>query len=74
MDKEDHIYIEAMAEKLGRAVHTLRQWIREEALPAKLMPKREGGRQKIYWTPSQVEPLIKWANQRSARRGWQSAA
>jgi predicted site-specific integrase-resolvase len=67
------IYIEEMAEKLGRAVHTIRQWIREGDLPKKLEPKREGGRQKIYWTEGQIQGLRNYADKRSARRGWQGA-
>lgn len=74
MPESDHIYIEGMADELGRAVHTIRQWIREGALPRELRPHREGGRRKIYWLPDQVEGLRAFAEERSARRGWQPAS
>jgi hypothetical protein len=61
------IYIEEMASLLDRAVQTVRQWVQEDCLPAKLRPKREGGRQKIYWTPSQVDGMRSFATAKAAR-------
>lgn len=71
--EEPKIYIEEMASLLDppRAVHTLRQWLRERALPKDLQPQREGGRQKIFWTRPQVDGLKAWAIKRASRRGWQ---
>lgn len=63
------IYIEKMAELLDRAVHTVRQWIKE--LPPELQPQREGGRQKIYWTRDQVDGMKDFSEQKLDKRGWQ---
>lgn len=69
-DDAHHIYIEEMSKLLDRRVHTIRQWIGGSHLPRKLMPKREGGRRKIYWTEDQVEGLKKFAEERSRSQGW----
>lgn len=68
---KDLVDIEQMAKQLERAVHTVRQWIREDALPKDLKPHRLGGRKKIYWKKSQVRGMKRFARERSARRGWQ---
>lgn len=70
---ENHIYIAELATKLGRTEHTIRQWIRREDFPKKLKPKTEGGRNKLYWTPSQLEGLSKYADKRAGAQGWPTA-
>lgn len=77
----ERIYIDAMALRLDRAVHTLRQWIREaekspadaQVMPANLLPLRQGGRGKIYWTEEQARGLERYAADRAARVGWGGA-
>lgn len=68
---EDRIYIKQMAKRLKRAENTIRQWVNQNLLPAELMPNREGGRAKIFWTDAQIPGLKKFARERAARRGWQ---
>lgn len=67
--EEDRIYIGALAESLGRAPHTIRQWLRRKDFPKGLRPAREGGREKIYWTPDQVAGLKEYAAERLQQRG-----
>lgn len=79
---EDKVYIEAMAAELVRSVHTLRQWLREKErepanpanLPDELVPSREGGRAKIFWTHGQLAGMRAFAEERERRRGWQGQA
>lgn len=79
---EDRIYLEVMAAELHRAPHTIRQWLREKErepanrdnLPDELVPHREGGRAKIFWTASQLEGMRAFAAARERRRGWQAAS
>lgn len=68
----DRVYIEALARRLdpARAVHTIRRWVNEGLLPAHLMPEREGGRERLYWSEGQVDGIQEFARAREARRGW----
>lgn len=71
MPPDASLSIADLADHLGRAEHTIRRWVNEEALPADLMPSREGGRQKLLWSPSQLLGLERFARDREQRRGWQ---
>ncbi len=66
---EGHIYIADMANCLGRAEHTLRQWVKREDFPHHLKPQVEGGRKRLYWQTHQVAGLEVYAAQRSSARG-----
>lgn len=66
---EDLMDIEAISRELGRAPHTIRQWLKREDFPAELQPAREGGREKLVWKPDQIEPLRAYADERASRRG-----
>lgn len=77
--EDGKIYIAEMASELTRAEHTIRQWLREKArapedpnaLPDELVPHREGGRARIYWTIEQLAGMRAFAAERDGRRGWQ---
>ena len=78
-DGDGKIYLPEMAAELSRAEHTLRSWLRDkerapqdpDQLPDDLVPHREGGRQRIYWTPDQLHGMREYAAERERRRGWQ---
>jgi len=70
--RSENVYIDEMGELIDRAPHTIRQWIREGRLPKRLLPSREGGRQKIFWPRSKVEDMKTFAEAQTARRGWGS--
>lgn len=65
----DKIYIDDLAKKLGRAPHTIRQWLKRKDFPRELKPSREGGREKIFWLPSQLSGLESYAQERMNNRG-----
>lgn len=66
---EDRIYIDELARRLGRASHTVRQWVRRPDFPLALTPGSEGGRNKLYWTEAQVPGLRAYADEREQHRG-----
>lgn len=66
---EGRIYIAAMAERLERAEHTIRQWIKRDDFPAELRPEEEGGRHKLFWVEDQLEGLRQYAAERDSMRG-----
>lgn len=66
---QDRIYIAEMANELGRAEHTIRQWLNRDDFPKELEPDREGGRNKIFWTRDQLEGMQAYAAEREANRG-----
>jgi hypothetical protein len=66
---DDRIYIDDLAKRLKRAPHTIRQWLHRSDFPKSLKPKEEGGRHKLYWTPSQMSGLKLYAKQRERSRG-----
>lgn len=65
----DRIYIDDIAVRIGRAAHTVRQWVRRPDFPAALAPGLEGGRNKLYWTEDQVQGLRAYAAERESLRG-----
>jgi hypothetical protein len=67
MSENGRIYIAEMAKLIDRKPHTIYLWLSEDVLPSKLKPKREGGRQKAYWTQSQVAGMREFAAARSGR-------
>jgi hypothetical protein len=83
---ETRIYLSDLAVQLGRKKRTIRSWVYDAvrlfelvgnvpdgALPRHLWPKREEeGRLRLYWLPEQVEELMKFADDRESRQGWQS--
>lgn len=68
-DTDDRIYIDDLAQRLGRAPHTIRQWLHRRDFPRDLKPRREGGREKIYWVDGQLDGLMAYAAERMQRRG-----
>lgn len=68
-ETEGRIYIAALAERLTRAEHTIRQWIKRDDFPAELLPETEGGRKKLYWVESQVAGLQEYGAERDSMRG-----
>lgn len=70
MSEADRIYISDMHELLGRAEHTIRQWLGRSDFPPELCPEREGGRNKIFWTHAQLAGMKIYAAEREAQRGW----
>ncbi len=66
---EGHIYISELAAHLGRAEHTLRQWVKRDDFPHHLRPQVEGGRKRLYWQSHQIAGLERYAAQRSSARG-----
>lgn len=66
---EDRIYIDDMVQRLGRAAHTIRQWVRRADFPDYLKPQTEGGRNKLFWVEDQMDGLITYARAREAGRG-----
>lgn len=71
MTSSASISIAQMAQILDRSDVTIREWIRRKVLPEDLRPSREGGRQKLVWSPEQVEGMRAFAEERGSRRGWQ---
>lgn len=69
MSDNGRIYIAEMASILGRAEHTIRQWLKREDFPASLKPDQEGGRNKLFWTSSQTNGMRDYAAERDAARG-----
>lgn len=69
MSADGRIYIAEAAEELGRAEHTIRQWLGRADFPDALKPSREGGRNKIFWTLDQLRGLHDYADEREAQRG-----
>jgi hypothetical protein len=65
------VSIVELAGRIGKAEHTIRQWLREGVVPAHLLPRKEGGRQKLLWREDQVAGMEEIARERSSRRGWQ---
>ncbi len=63
---EGRIYIEELGRLIERSVQTIYMWVRKGELPPELQPEREGGRQKLYWHPEQVDPLKEWAIAKAA--------
>jgi 3'-phosphoadenosine 5'-phosphosulfate (PAPS) 3'-phosphatase len=81
VQEEDRIYLPELTEILGRNQRTIRNWIRDserfigtddskQFLPYHLWPNREGGRQRLYWTPDQIDGLKEFANLKNKLRGW----
>lgn len=83
----DQIDLNHLADLLGRAAHTVRQWVKdaeklkdltgsvpEGHLSEELWPKREGGRNKMFWTADQIAGLEAFAQEREDRRGWPKPA
>lgn len=66
---DEQIYIAELSRILGRAEHTIRQWLARADFPADLQPSREGGRGKLYWSAADVPGLRDYAAVRSANRG-----
>lgn len=74
MSEDDRIYIEELADKLERAPHTIRQWIKRSDFPQELRPSSEGGRNKLYWQSHQISGLETYASERAKNRGFGRAA
>jgi len=69
------IYISELAALIVRAEQTIYQWVSREQLPDHLLPQREGGRRRMWWTLSQVEGMREFADEKAARwRGNRSSA
>lgn len=69
MTTESPIYIGDLANRLGRAEHTIRQWTKREDFPDALKPDTEGGRHKLFWVESQMPGLQAYGEERDAARG-----
>lgn len=69
----DAIPLKTVAERLGKAEHTVRGWVRDKLLPEELRPERDGGRRKLVWREDQMPGLESFAKEREARRGWNGA-
>ena len=67
----DLIDIQEMAGLLGRTVHTVRQWLYDDAFPRELRPERVGGRKKMYWSRSQLAGMKAFAKHKASLKGWQ---
>lgn len=62
-------YIDDLASHLGRAPHTIRQWVKRPDFPDDLKPAAEGGRNKLFWTDGQLPGLERYADERESLRG-----
>lgn len=66
--QEARVKMGELSKTINRLPNTIRKWEREGKLPKKLMPKRdEEGRR--YWTPAQVEGIVKWMAKLDMRPG-----
>lgn len=68
-DSEQRLSIEDLAERLTRAEHTIRQWLRRDDFPDALKPELLGGRKKMVWSTDQIAGLEEYARTREANRG-----
>jgi len=85
----DQIFIGELEQILDRDNRTIRTWVREAKsvasyrpdgeppegyLPRDLWPDQEGGgRRRIFWSHDQIVGLRDFAEDKSARRGWQAS-
>lgn len=70
MSIEGRIYIKELAERLGRSVTTVRQWMRRADFPSACQPSSEGGRNTAYWTEDQMLAISEYAQTREQNKGW----
>ncbi len=85
----DQIFIGELEQILDRDNRTIRTWVRDaqriskalggqeppdEYLQSDLWPSQEdSGRRRIFWWPDQIVGLKDFADDKSARRGWQAS-
>lgn len=67
--EEDRLDIVAVSGKIGRAQHTIRQWLKRSDFPSELQPSRVGGREQLMWDKDQIDGLKAYARDRLSMRG-----